>query len=375
MIIMPVKPGSKQWLDERRLRITASDTPKILGFSRWGTGLDVCLEKWGEDQKGVPSQNLLRGIALESPVASAYQMLTKLDLDPSCFVVHDKHSWMAATPDRFIRNNGGLVQIKTHLDWLSDEYGESGSQIYPEAEYLQILHELEVTGKDYADLVVLFGDDKIFDLFVDFLDRERLTEHDIAIHISERMDLRIFRIEKNKRLQKYIVDAGKDFYEKYVIPHKIPPDAPTFENKDDIRKATEEEAIQIQKLKARWLDYQSAEIGLEDMKAKIKHLIGEDAGIDAGNGDKVTFKKNKDSVSKITNWEGIAKEIKVPKEIIAAATEPVVNWEKAVKASPTLKNMPSELWDKILSEYTQTTVTRKGTRVFRVPDRKWKKEL
>lgn len=375
MKIINVKPGSPEWLEERRSRICASDTPKILGYSRWGDALDVCIEKWGEQESKAPSSAMVRGLDLENAVALAYSKRKGIELEPGFFAEHSDYPWMAATPDRKIKGNGGLVQIKTHLHWLSDEYGPDGSNVYPEAELVQVLHEIEVAGAEYADLVPVFGSDQVFDMLVYLLKTGKIDDEEASIYMLEKMDLRVFRIERDDDLQEAIIEADKEFFEKYVLPHEIPPDAPTFQNKDSIRKATDEEIKIIQALKARWIEQRRAEEALEDIKARAKKAIGEDKGIDAGSGEKITFSKNKDTTEEVINWEKIAKHFKVPEEIVHQASETVVNWEKAVKMSPTIAGIPSELWDKIIADHTEVNVTRKGVRTFRVPHQKWAKEI
>lgn len=375
MIMFDMQIGSEDWLAERRKRITASDTPKILGFSRWGTGLDVCLDKWNEAPPTAATPAMKRGLILEESVARAYSHRTGRKLEPGFFAVHSKHPWFAATPDRKIAGNGGLVQIKTHLTWLEDEYGPDGSNAFPEAELLQVLHELEVTGADYADLVPVFGTEAVFDMLVYLLESKTMTEVDVAQYIIDKMDLRIYRIERDNDLQKSIVEADREFREKYIIPHEIPPDAPTFENRDTIRKATEEEIEIIQTVKDRWIEQRKAEKGLDTIKDLAKKTIGEDKGIDAGYGEKLLFGKSKDTTEEVIDWKAIANEIGVTHLDMTKASEMVVNWENAVKGCQKLLTMPSSLYEQILAENTKSIVKRKGVRTFRVPHQKWGKEI
>lgn len=375
-------PGTPEWLEERRKYICASDAPKILGFSRWGTGLDVCIDKWGEKKAEPPTLVQRRGLVLQDAVAEAYRLRTGCEVGAEAFLVHPKYDWMAATPDGQIIDGppGGFdgkkhVQIKTHTTWLADEYGPDGSQEIPEAELVQVLHELEVTGNESADLAVLFAVDQTFAAFTKLVEAKQLSNEALGQYICDELDFRIYPVFSNPEIQKDIVEIEREFREKYILPHELPADAPTRKDSGDIRVATEEEIRLIEETKVRWLASYRTEQELEDVKAKVKLAIGEDSGIDAGNGEKITFKKAKSSVAVKTNWENVAKEIAVPPEIADQHSERVVDWEKAVKASPTLKGISEEAWKAILDRHTETLVIKQGTRRFHVPDRKWKKEI
>jgi putative phage-type endonuclease len=346
MEAVQIKPGTPEWLEARRSKFCASDAPRALGFSRFGTGVDVCLEKWGQ-AKDEETPQMRRGLALEPAVARAYELRFGVHLEPEQFVIHPKIDWMAATPDRLVPGGKNKhLQIKTHVDWLSDEYGEDGTDDAPDAELVQVAHELAVVDGDEADLAVLLGSEEVFDALVYMMAGNGHMLDTIAQYMLKHMDFRIFPVTRNIEFEKELIEAEKHFWESYVIPHVLPPSVEVLKTLKDtgvIRLATEEEALLIAVHKENWINHARAKMRLENTQEKLKLAIDKHKGIDAGNGLKVTWGKNKDTLSMVTNWPRLAEEQNIPQDII--------------------------------DQYTEEKVVRKESRTFRVPDKQWKKLL
>jgi predicted phage-related endonuclease len=296
-----VKPGSKEWHEERRKRICSSDVPKILSLcnERWGTGRDVCLDKWGEKKDVAPTPQMVRGIKLQLPIAWAYQQRMDEDLLPEYFQVHE-NGWMAATPDAQIVDKRKHLQIKTHIIWLADEYGEDGSDEVPYYDMVQVAHELACTQNDEADLCALFAYEEVFDSLI-FMMENGATPALIGDFINTKMDLRIFNIKRDMSLEVDLIEAEREFKEKYIDTHTLPPDFKTMEESGEIRAATTDEFVHIVALKESYLKMLPYKKDFELYKEKLINFIAGAPGIDSSLG-KITHKFNKGSVS----WKSIA---------------------------------------------------------------------
>jgi putative phage-type endonuclease len=345
-----IVPGTPEWLEIRKKHLGASETPKALGYSRYGDGRSVCLDKWGEAPPVEMTPQMRRGLILERPVMLAYALQTGATIQDSFFAVHPDHAELSATPDG-VRENGSRinVQVKTHSSWIADEYGESGSDEFPDAERIQVTQEMAVIDADASDLVVLFADEDAFGLLQFMLERgaPNSTAPQVARYILDNMDLRVFPVARDRALENDIVQAGVEFWNDHVVAHKLPPDIMKMQDSGAIRPATEEEAIMVSEYKERWLNKKRADNAMIDPKRYLIYAILGSAGIDSDAG-KITFKKSKDRNKDVTNWEQVA----------LALSDNLLDGD----------------WNKLVEEHTYTIKT-KGTRRFCVPNRKWGKDV
>jgi putative phage-type endonuclease len=333
-----IVPNTPEWLKERMKYLGASDAPVCLGFSRWRSPVDVYLSKV-EEQKLEETPAMHRGTVLEGVVAKAYANLLKVELEDSKFMVHPTLEWMAATPDRFVKGQKKLVQIKTSNLFMRDEWGEEGTNDIPEYHYIQVSHEMAVADCDEVDVVVLFADEETFAVLVYML--EHGVSEDLLATYVEQMDLRIYTVQRDLNFEADLIEAEKEFWFKYVVAKVVPPDLTKVKDSGEIRKATEEEEALIAEYKEQWLIHERSEKLLELKKARAKELIGEDKGIEGPEG-KLSWGMNKPSTKTYVDWQTLAKTLGATPEQIKTVTN---------------------------------TVTKPGPRVFRVPHAKWKKEL
>lgn len=185
-IPMP-EAGTPEWLEIRRTTgIGASECAAVMGQSPWATPLDVFLEKCG--RKPVEETRAMRrGNALEPFVHSEFEAETgHKGIKPDYMCVSLQHPFLFC-----------------NLDWLSEcgtfgaefkatdntrEWGESGSQNVPVYYYLQVQHQLLVTGLDLIYLVALLP----------------------------YSDLRIYPIEPSKPVQDKIVEVCGQFWSDFL---------------------------------------------------------------------------------------------------------------------------------------------------------------
>ena len=347
-------PNTPEWLLERKKHIGASEAPAIMGVSNYNSPCDIWLSKQDGYEACEQNEVMRRGHVLENPIALAAARMMCLELSPSKFVIHPEHSFMSATPDAMVTSDSGNnevfehLQIKTHDAWIKGDYGESGTSEIPVAEYIQVQHEIAVTGNDMAYLVVLLASKEIMQLMVAMID-SGVTDEVISIQI-EQMDLRWFPVHRNLTFEADLIETERQWWETYIIGGERPSDIRTVRPKDKVcRNATSEELEVLATLKGEWINLEQAKHHLEKQKEILKSLVGEDYGIiNQATGEKVTWGKNKDTLVTVTAWEALCKAV--------------------------LATMPEAEAEKLLADYTHTH-EKEGSRTFRLPSRNWKKEV
>ena len=82
--IVKLVQGSAEWHEHRRLHRNASETPVVLGVSPFATQYQLWQQKLG---LATPEVNpaMLRGTELEPAARAAYERLTGLTMQPSCW--------------------------------------------------------------------------------------------------------------------------------------------------------------------------------------------------------------------------------------------------------------------------------------------------
>lgn len=122
-----------QWATARLGHVTASRIADLLAKARGGAGAwgasraNYAAELVAERLTGVPadrfvSAEMRHGIETEALACSAYEFRFDVTCGPAAFVLHPEIEWAAATPDRFVGDDG-LVEFKcpntaTHIDTL-----------------------------------------------------------------------------------------------------------------------------------------------------------------------------------------------------------------------------------------------------------------
>ena len=191
--------------EERRDGLYSTDSPAILGLSKWGTPRSVYLEKVEPAELGSPmSMQAFLGLQLETALATMW---------------HERYP-EADTP---VRREGTFVHpvhdfIRTHIDFTVDidgqrvllecktrtrksiEWGADGTSKVPVDIWVQCQHEMLVTGLKYAYLVTLFG--------------------------SPGFHMDYVRVNLQDALADVIIDQEKAFWHDHVVP-RVPPPAKT----------------------------------------------------------------------------------------------------------------------------------------------------
>ncbi len=149
----------EEWLAVRNQGIGSSDSAAVVGLSPYKSPLEVWMEKTGRKPQDDLSANeaVYWGTVLEPVLAQVYGEKTGAKVRRVHAVLqHYEHPHMLANLDRIVahpQDGHGLLEIKTAGHW-SEGYWEDG---VPEHYQCQVLHQLAVTGKPWADVAVLIG--------------------------------------------------------------------------------------------------------------------------------------------------------------------------------------------------------------------------
>ena len=144
----------------RSLGIGASESPIIMGASKYCTPYKLWLKKTGklEDEPLEESPALWWGSELESSIAKRYEILTGFRTRRvNATLFHHAHPHILCHLDRKVVKQRKIIEIKTVNSFAyndSSEWGEEGSDYIPEAYIWQVQHQLAITGYKLADLVV-----------------------------------------------------------------------------------------------------------------------------------------------------------------------------------------------------------------------------
>jgi len=353
-------------LELRRKGITATDISKIVGVSQFGSAIDVQMDKlndeWGQETPAVETERMKWGNLLEGPIRDDYAIRHQRAVDVPGTLIHPDEPWAMATPDGVVysffipwrhvpvsietaeKPIRGL-EIKTHTAWLSDLYGEPGTDEVPAWELVQCAWNLYVARAYYG------ADIDRWDLvaFVDGVPTDYVIMHD-------------------KGLEDMLITAAREFWARHIVEKQpLSPDGSDsytaylksrFPRHDDqMIRADEESSGLIELLKECRGELKTLSKEEAMLVQSLKERIGDHQGIvfdDADGGGKITWKKAKDSLR--TDWKEAFHDLKT--------------WA-ALRLSVT--DMKRSAFDSEVDEI-QKRSTRKteGTRRFCVP-RKWSK--
>lgn len=151
----------QEFLDGRQIGIGSSDVAKIIGLSKWGTALDVYLDKTRPLVAGKLSPPLEWGHRLEPAIAGAIIDHFGWELRKVPTVIHREHRYLIASVDRLTSAEGpnDVVEIKSTS--VAEGWGEPETAEIPTHYWVQVQHQMEVLhetyGTELAWVFVLIG--------------------------------------------------------------------------------------------------------------------------------------------------------------------------------------------------------------------------
>ena len=150
-------PGEREaWLEERRLSVGSSDTPMLLGLSKWGGPLTVYHNKINSTADGPESEYAEWGHRLEPAIAEACADAEGLTLEPQkpfALYRNDRYPYMHATPDFIVREKPCGIECKNVSVSVQKEWSDG----VPDWCYSQVQHQIAVMEWEMCYVSVLFG--------------------------------------------------------------------------------------------------------------------------------------------------------------------------------------------------------------------------
>lgn len=276
----------QEWLESRQTGIGATDSPKILGLSRWGTSLTVYDEKVNPPTDRGMSLSAWLGLAVQRTVGELYTQATgnKLRAD-------NRHHRMLGHPHivchldfRAVGKPSLLVECKTKAYMRG--WGEDGSTEIPADIWVQVQHEMMVTGAQLCHVAVLFG------------------HHTFRVYPIPRDDDFI------EKLIPKLDEWWRGHYEARVPPepsgHPLDMDRVRGEfpeNTEPLKAATPEQEAIVERYRLASGNAAQAKMAADGLKAKLIQIIGNAAGLQ-GRFGQITYKKDRDR--DVVDWEAVA---------------------------------------------------------------------
>jgi len=281
-------PEEAKFDEERRTSIGGTDAAAIAGFSTYRNLWDVVAEKKGMLPVFRATERMRFGNLFEDPIAQEYSRRTGQKLELGAFARDADRPFLAGHPDRLVVGRRKGVEVKT-VEWKREQWSEPGAPLrVPRDYYVQCQHYMGVLRYPAWDLVAQFGLSK----------------------------LRWYELEANEKVIAALRERSEEVWHRYVVGNELPPIEPSDRARAWLKLqhpepknetfvlANEEQAEAI----AKWLESKkSREAWLaeeEKWKIHVQLAIGDATGILAG-ATKITWKKDKDSIAFVTDWEGL----------------------------------------------------------------------
>lgn len=294
------KAGRDEWLALRRQGIGGSDMGKLLGVSRWGTPLDVWLDKTGRAVETDDNESMWLGRTLEDAVARRYAAEKGVRVERYGFMLIDRKNRLVGNVDRLVAIEGKAahkgevrtskaLEIKTSGQMPWDELpSHYQAQVHT---YMALLPTVDV-----VDVAALF--------------------------YGLQRGMKIYVEERDAMIMDYIRDTAREFWERYVATDTPPPP----ESESDCRRlwqvskrvavtADVDTLAQVEMLRRIRAQAKGLEESEEAVRAGIMETMQEaDTLTDAAGKSLVTWRSGKDRA--VTDWQAVARELGAPQDLI-----------------------------------------------------------
>lgn len=256
-----------------------------------------------------------------------------------------------STGETFLLKGRGVLECKSASEYLKDQWG--GDEL-PEAYYIQVQHNLAVTGFQWAIVPALVGGNK-FNWKV--------------IPRNEEYIRAIMGVEIRFWTENYLGNTPPELDGSKATEKWLKEQFPTHEGEDmvvadeeldDLARGYAEATAALKELEARQ----------SELKNKIIQQIGEAPG---AKGCKykwsLSYKKGKDSIKTTTDFEAVAQEVEpaIDEILKTKHTAVRINWDQLIaELQETSAGEPlEEIIAASIEKHSETKTTRKGSRTFR----------
>jgi putative phage-type endonuclease len=180
--------------EQRKLGIGGSDMPIILGLSNYKTPYQLYLEKKGiisDGDKMSPAQYW--GNRLEGLIRDEFAIRNNVTIETPDTIIHPFYDFLRANLDGYIKEWESVLEVKFATQFMSQEWGEDGSDVIPMAYLVQVAHYCAITNADSAYIAVLIGGH----------------------------DYRQYKYSRDLELEKTLFQAASDFWD--TVKKDLPP--------------------------------------------------------------------------------------------------------------------------------------------------------
>jgi predicted phage-related endonuclease len=304
-----LSPEEARFQEETRTSLGGTAVAAICGLSSYRNAWDVAAEHKGILPPFRGTERTSWGKLLEEPVLKEYARRTGYQVEKGSFVRDPEKPHRAGHLDGAAPAKRKVVEVKT-VEFGREKWSDPGQPLrVPPDYYVQAQWYCGVTRFESCDLVAMFGLSK----------------------------MRWYELEANARVIAALREKADEFWERYIVGNELPPIEPSDRAVEWLKGrhpapanevivvANEAQAEAI----ARWQEAkkQREEFEAEEEKWKlhVQAAIGDAMGIVASS-TTVTWKKNKDTLAYVTDWEAIlrALSVPVPAELIVAHSKTVV---------------------------------------------------
>jgi putative phage-type endonuclease len=147
------EPNTLAWYRIRRMGITATDLPKILGLSSYGNARSVWHDKRGELSGDDLSEAGQWGHLLEDVVAQEWARRTDNTVSRIGILSRRDAAWKLASCDRLIDGKNAALEVKTRSAYVAGRWRDD----IPDDVLAQVAWQRLVGGFDYVEVACLIG--------------------------------------------------------------------------------------------------------------------------------------------------------------------------------------------------------------------------
>jgi putative phage-type endonuclease len=285
--------------DDRRGFLGATDVAAIAGLHPYRSPLQVWMEKTGNATLEPETAAMRRGLLFEPIVAQMYTEATGVELQPIDRVQMRKFPYLCASPDRVSTPDSSgavyLVELKTHREFLRDQYGAEGSDEVPAHELVQVIWQMHVVGERLgpqtcAEIAVLFGTD----------------------------DFGIWGVGASPAFAAELQEMALRFWSDHVVTEVPPPASDHPKEVEALRRlyprhteiavrATDELEVVIDGLRTARAEIAEAERRASGLQARIQQFMGEAGTLEFGVGEKITWRTSRPSLRRSCDYDALRK--------------------------------------------------------------------
>jgi putative phage-type endonuclease len=150
---LDIEQGSKEWLNLRKTKITATDAAVIMGLNPWQTPYGLWMQKMGLSPPNEETEAMNEGKRLEPIALAKWNSSNKYPYSPGVFI-NDEREWQMASLDG-VNELGALVEIKCSAKSL--EMAKDG--IIPDYYKAQMQHQMSVCNMPRMNYYVYYNDE------------------------------------------------------------------------------------------------------------------------------------------------------------------------------------------------------------------------